>query len=193
MADINPSALHLLTTRRSVSVKDMREPGPSPEQITQLLAAAHRVPDHGKLGPWRFIVFQGEARVQFGQKLADIHAQRFPDFDDKCREVEKGRLTRAPLVIAVVSSVLENHKVPVWEQQLSAGAACQNLLLAAHAQGFGAQWLTEWYSYSPEVERLLEFAPSERLAGFIYIGSYDEAPGERVRPPLAERVSYYGE
>ncbi len=191
MTDSYPSALHLLTTRRSVSAQDLREPGPSSGQVKEILEAAHRVPDHGKLGPWRFIIFQGDARRQFGEKLADIHAGRFPEASRKNLDVEVNRLTRAPLVIAVVANILADHKIPEWEQQLAVGAACQNLLMAAHAQGFGAQWLTEWYSYNDDVDTLLELAPTERLAGFIHIGSYDEKPGERVRPPLEERISFW--
>lgn len=191
MADTYPSALHLLSTRRSVMAKDLKEPGPSSDQIAQILEAAHRVPDHGKLGPWRFIVFQEEARAHFGEQLARIHSQKFPDAGSKNFDIEEGRLTRAPLVIAVVANILKDHKVPEWEQQLSVGAACQNLLLAAHAQGFGAQWLTEWYSYNDDVNALLQLTLTERLAGFIYIGSYDETPAERVRPSLEERISYW--
>lgn len=192
MADTYPSALELLLKRRSVSTKDsLKEPGPSSEQLQQILAAGHRVPDHGKLGPWRFIVFAGEARAKFGEHLARIHAKQYPDISSRCLAVEENRLVRAPVVIAVVSQVQEKHKVPVWEQQLSAGAACQNMLVAAHALGFGAQWLTEWYSYHDDVKQLLELGPADQLAGFIYIGSYDETPSERVRPPLEERVTYW--
>lgn len=191
MADTYPSTLHLLSTRRSVVVRDLKEPGPSSDQIAQILEISHRVPDHGKLGPWRFIVFQGDARRQFGEELARIHSNRFPDAGRKNLDVEESRLTRAPLVIAVVSNILKDHKIPEWEQELSVGAACQNLLLAAHAQGFGAQWLTEWYSYNNDVDTLLGLGPTERLAGFIHIGSYDEKPGERVRPPLEERISFW--
>ncbi len=191
MKDTYPSVLQLLTTRRSVKAKDMREPGPSADQLEQILQAAHRVPDHGKLGPWRFIIFQGNARARFGEELARIHAKKYPDIDSKCLNVEENRLTRAPLVIAVVANILPDHKVPAWEQELAVGAACQNLLVAAHAQGFGAQWLTEWYSYSTDVDTVLKLGSTERLAGFIYIGSYDEEPGERVRPVLEDRVSHW--
>jgi nitroreductase len=191
MPDASPSALELLVTRRSVSAKDMKEPGPTASQLQQILEAAHRVPDHGKLGPWRFIVFQGEAQAQFGEELARIHLKEYPDISSKCLAVEENRLTRAPLVIAVVANIMDHHKIPEWEQQLSAGACCQNLLLAAHAQGYGAQWLTEWYAYHPDVARLLQLAPTERIAGFMFIGSYDSAPSERVRPPLEDRVTYW--
>jgi nitroreductase len=191
MADTYPSVLELLTTRRSVSAKEMSAPGPTPDQVEQILEAAHRVPDHGKLGPWRFIVFQGDARARFGQELAKIHTKQFPDISSKCLAVEENRLTRAPLVITVVANIMEHHKIPQWEQELSVGAACQNILIAAHALGFGAQWLTEWYSYNDDVRQILGLSETEKLAGFIYIGSYDEKPAERVRPSLEERVVYW--
>jgi nitroreductase len=183
--------LDLITTRRSVSAKDMRDPGPSPEQLQILLRAAHRVPDHGKLGPWRFVIFQGEARADFGRKLAAIYKQDNPDATDKLLQFQTELLTRAPLVIAVISTAGEHVKIPEWEQVMSAGAACQNILLAAHAMGFGAQWLTEWYGYHDGVKQLLGMEPHHRVAGFIYIGSYDQKPEERVRPPLEERVTYW--
>lgn len=183
--------LELLLKRRSVSAKDMHAPGPSPEQLQQLLKAAHRVPDHGKLGPWRFVVFEGNARAQFGQKLAAIFHKDNPDASDKLLNFQADLLNRAPLVIAVISTAAPHIKIPEWEQVLSAGAACQNLLVAAHAMGYGAQWLTEWYSYHAEVKQLLDADEDHQIAGFIYIGSYDSSPDERVRPPLEERVTYW--
>lgn len=185
--------LDLITTRRSVSAKDMRAPGPGPEQLQILLRAAHRVPDHGKLGPWRFVIFQGEARADFSRKLAAIYKEENPEATDKLLQFQAELLTRAPLVIAVISTAGEHVKIPEWEQILSAGAACQNILLAAHAMGFGAQWLTEWYGYSGKVKQLLGMESHHRIAGLIYIGSYDEKPEERVRPSLEERVKYWGD
>ncbi len=184
--------IELLTQRRSVSTKDMCEPGPTDEQIHTLLKAAHRVPDHGKIGPWRFIVFQGDAREKFGCKLAELYKQLNPDASDKLVDFQKHALMRAPVVIAVISTAAPHPKIPEWEQVLSAGAACQNLLMAAHALGFGAQWLTEWYSYEEQVKPLLNLASEHRVAGFFYIGSYKEKPEERVRPDLRERISYWG-
>ena len=183
--------LNTLLTRRSVLAKEMVAPGPSTEQIDQILAAAHRVPDHGKIGPWRFIVFTGEAREQFSQVLGEIFAAENPDAAEAVTGFEKQRLTRAPVVIAVISAPNVEHKVPVWEQELSAGAACQNILLAASALGFGAQWLSEWYAYNDSVNQELELASTERVAGFIYIGSHDKAPKERIRPSLEERIQYW--
>lgn len=185
--------LDLITTRRSVSVKDMRAPGPSPEQLQILLKTAHRVPDHGKIGPWRFVIFQGEARADFSRELAAIYKEENPEAPEKLLQFQTELLIRAPLVIAVISTAGEHVKVPEWEQILSSGAACQNILLAAHSMGFGAQWLTEWYGYSVKVKKLLEMEPHHRIAGFIYIGSYSEKPEERVRPSLEERVRYWGD
>ncbi len=180
---------HLLT-RRSVLARDLRAPGPTSEQLQHILAAAHRVPDHGKIGPWRFVIFEGDTRAQFGLALAKIFVHDNPDTTKKGIEFERLRFMRAPLVIAVVSSPQE-HKVPEWEQVLSAGAACQNILHAAKGLGFGAQWLTEWYAYHEEVNRLMGLDANEKIAGFIYIGSFDSAPAERNRPELEERVSFW--
>lgn len=187
------SFIELLATRRSVMARDMIAPGPSDEQVTTILQAGHRVPDHGKLGPWRFVVFQGDARAQFGEKLAAIYAADNPDATEKLLQFQAETLTRAPLVIAVISTAEEHVKIPLWEQVLSAGAACQNMLLAATAMGFGSQWITEWYSYHPQVRQLLGLAEHHQVAGFLYFGSFAEKPEERVRPSLEERVQYWGE
>lgn len=181
-----------LLTRRSVAANDLCEPGPTDDQLQQILAAAHRVPDHGKIGPWRFIVFKGDAREHFSCKLGEIFAKENPEASDKLTQFESERLVRAPLVIAVIASpVVEHPKIPEWEQILSVGAACQNILVAALALGFGAQWLTEWYSYNEKVKALLKLKASEKVAGFIYIGSYAEKPTERPRPDLQERLQYW--
>lgn len=183
--------LELLTQRRSVLAKNMQEPGPTPDQLQTILQAAHRVPDHGKLGPWHFIVFEGDARVEFGLKLAEIYRREHPEATDKAIQVQANLLTRAPVVIAVISTPQKHIKIPEWEQILSAGAACQNILLAASAMGFGAQWLTEWYSYNKAVTQLLESAATDKIAGFIYIGSFAAPPKERTRPDLAERIRHW--
>lgn len=185
-------SLNTLLTRRSVVARDLCEPGPSQDELAQILRVAHRVPDHGKIGPWRFIVFQGPARQHFGDELAKIFVADNPDTTSKCLAFEADRLSRAPVVIAVISSPQE-HKVPKWEQELSCGAACQNMLNAAACLGYGAQWLTEWYAYHASVNQLLGLAESERVAGFVYLGSYNDAPSERKRPDLDERVSYWAQ
>ncbi len=183
-----------LLSRRSVVANDMQAPGPSQEELQQILRAAHRVPDHGKIGPWRFVVFEGDARDDFSKKLGAIFQEENPDASAKLVDFESSRLTRAPLVIAVIASPdLQHPKVPVWEQELSVGAACQNILVAALALGYGAQWLTEWYSFSAKVDALLNLQSHEKIAGFIYIGSYEKTPDERVRPDLESRLHYWAE
>jgi nitroreductase len=178
----NADTLALLTRRRSTTAIALGEPGPSPDEVEQLIGIASRVPDHGKLAPWRFIVFEGEARGSFGQVLAKVFAAANPKATPDQVEAEAGRFERAPLVIAVISNVIENHKIPEWEQILSAGAACQNMLIAASAMGYGAQWLTEWYAYDPFVKDALGLRSGERIAGFVYVGSAPDEPVERARP-----------
>ena len=178
----NDETLALLTRRRSTAAIGLSEPGPDATQIKHLLQIAGRVPDHGKLSPWRFILFDGEERQSFGNILGKRFAATNADVTAEQIRLEQNRFLRAPLIITVISTVLEKHKIPVWEQELSAGAVCQNLLIAASAMGFGAQWLTEWYAYDPDVKDLLGLRSGERVAGFIYIGTADEQPVERARP-----------
>jgi nitroreductase len=178
---------HLLT-RRSVSPNSLGEPGPSEHEIAQILTAAARVPDHKKLVPWRFLLFQGDVRKEFGEVLAAICQSEEKDASQFRLETEANRFMRAPLVITVISRVVKNPAAPEWEQVLSAGAACQNLLVAATALGYGAQWITEWYGYSQGVRAALKLADNERVAGFVYIGTAKETPEERERPALADIV-----
>ena len=184
----NPT-LDLLLARRSVSANSLAEPGPSAAELELILRAASRVPDHKKLVPWRFILFQGAARAEFGKVLAQVCAAEEKDPGAFRLENEAKRFLRAPLVIAVISRVVENPAAPEWEQILSAGAACQNLSLAATALGYGVQWITEWCAYSDGVRRALQLAENERVAGFVYIGTPKEKPDERERPALAEIVT----
>ena len=180
----------LLLTRRSAKPALLAEPGPTPEQLVVILTAATRVPDHKKLEPWRFIVFQGEARASFGRILLRACLAEEKDTPSAARlEMERTRLLRAPTVVAVISRVTPNPAAPEWEQILSCGAACFNLCLAANALGFGTSWITEWYSYSPAVRDGLKLAANERIAGFIYIGTATEQQPDRDRPQLAKIVT----
>ncbi len=182
-------ALDLLLTRRSVSANQMRGPGPSTEQLERILTAATRVPDHKKLSPWRFILFEGEARERIGQVLAQVCAREEKEPPSAMRlELEAKRFMRAPVVVGVVSRVTHNPAAPEWEQILSAGALCQTLTLAANAMGFATNWITEWCAYSPGVQAALGLARNERIAGFIYIGSGDTPP-DRDRPKLADLIT----
>jgi len=179
-----PDALQLLTTRRSFKAVELTGPAPTAAEIDTLLTVASRVPDHGKLTPWRFIVFEGEARRAAGAAIAAAFRLKYPDAKPEPVEAERERLARAPLVVAVVSRAGPHVKIPEWEQVLSAGAAAMNLLLAAHALGYGASWITEWYAYDRHVLDALGLAPHERIAGFIHIGRPPGAPEDRPRPPL---------
>jgi nitroreductase len=181
-----PDAIDLLKTRRSFKAAELLPPAPSPAEIDTLLTVASRVPDHGKLAPWRFIVFEGEARRAAGEVIADAYRAKYPDAKPEHVEAERERLTRAPLVIAVVSRAAPHAKIPEWEQVLSAGTAAMNLVTAAHALGYGANWITEWYAYDRAVLDALGLAAHERIAGFIHIGRPPGAPEDRPRPPLAE-------
>ena len=184
-----PDAVSLLLSRRSGSAKAMGKPGPSKKQLEQILAVAGRAPDHGKLFPWRFIVFEGKGR----ERMGDILAEAVEAEGERAKQVEeeRGRFLRAPLVIGVISRIREMHKIPVWEQELSAGAVCQNILVAATALGFVGNWVTEWYAYHPKVKEQLGLKPGERVAGFIYIGTPTVALEERPRPELKDIVSYF--
>jgi nitroreductase len=185
------NALELLTTRRSFKAMELSGPGPSAAQIDTLLTVAARVPDHGKLAPWRFIVFEGEARRAAGDAIAAAFQAKYPEAKPEHVESERNRLLRAPLVVAVVSRAGPHVKIPEWEQVLSAGAAAMNLILAAHALGFAANWITEWYAYDRAVLDALGLAPHERIAGFVHIGTPPGPPEDRPRPALSEIVTRF--
>lgn len=169
----------------------MTLPGPTREQLCSLLTAASRAPDHGKLFPWRFIVFEGHGRQRVGQMLAECLLASEPQSTPERLEQERQRFLRAPVVVGVVSRVREQIPIPEWEQILSAGAVCQNLLIAAHAMGFVANWITEWCAYHPMVKDRLGLRSGERIAGFIYIGTSAVTLEERVRPDLEKIVAHF--
>jgi nitroreductase len=183
------NTLELLKTRRSAKAATLTAPGPTPAELEAILGCAARVPDHKRVVPWRFVVFEGEARAAFGEVLAAACAAEEAEPSAMRLDTERGRLTRAPTVVCVVSRVVETPGAPEWEQILSCGAAAFNLCLAANALGFGTCWITEWYSYSPGVRRALKLADNERVAGFVYIGTAKERQPERERPVLSDIVS----
>jgi nitroreductase len=184
-------ALELLTTRRSVKPMELGGPGPSESEIETLLTVAARVPDHGKLAPWRFIVFEGATRAKAGEVIAKIFRTDHADATADQIAFERNRLARAPLVIGVVSRAAPHVKIPEWEQQLSAGAAAMNLVHAAYALGYAASWITEWYAYDRRVLDALGLQPHERMAGFVHIGRPAKPPEDRARPKLADIVTRY--
>jgi nitroreductase len=182
--------LSLLARRRSTKVGHLLEPGPSDEQLNALLRLAARVPDHGKLGPWRFVVIAGDARIRAGEALAKVIVND-EGADGSHLAAARGLLQRAPVCVLVVSSPVPSTKAPEWEQQLSSAAACYALLLAAHAMGFGGCWLTEWPTYDARARAALGLQAHERIAGFVYLGTPGQPATERFRADLASRVSRF--
>lgn len=177
-----------LKSRRTVPAAQMAEPGPDPRTLRNMLEIAIRVPDHGKLTPWRLIVYHRDRRHEAVQGLVRIAGQH-PDEKEGRYRAEKTRgFAEAPLVVGVISAPIADHpKIPLWEQQLSAGAVCLNLLHAAQAHGFAAQWLTGWFAYDADAKRWLGLKDGERVAGFIHIGTPSSAGlavPERERPKL---------
>jgi nitroreductase len=180
-----------LKSRRSVKPREMSGPGPSPAELDTILTIGARVPDHGKLAPWRFIVFEGNARSRAGDVIARVFARKHPDAPVAEIEIEKRRLMEAPLVIAVVSFTRPHPKVPAWEQELSAGASCMNIVSAATALGYGANWLTGWFSFDRDVLDGLGLTADEKIAGFIHIGNVTQPNEDRPRPALADLVTRF--
>lgn len=186
------ATLRLLARRRSAPVAMLGEPGPSREDLEQLIELAARAPDHRKLGPWRFLVFTGQAREQLG----DIFAGALLTDESKSEaEIAQARALplRAPSIVTVISSPVDDPKqTPKWEQELSAGAVCQNLLIAANASGWAASWISEWPAFDSSVAETLGLQAHERIAGFIYLGSAKADLAERQRAEIAPRLSYWG-
>lgn len=187
---MNTAIFEFLAARRSVKPDRLAAPGPTAEELHSILTVGTRVPDHKKLAPWRFIVFEGEARATMGEVFAKACEKEEREPPSPVRlDMERGRFLRAPLVLAVISSVKPRPGAPEWEQVLSAGAACFNTCLAANALGFGTSWITEWIAYSPTVREALGLKEGERVAGFIYIGRAMEKPEERDRPAVDRLVT----
>ena len=184
--------LSMLKLRRSVPPQFLSAPGPNAGQIDELLTIAARVPDHGKLVPWRFIVFSGEGRSKAAEVVAQAFRNRNPEAKPEQVEFERNRLLHAPVIVGVVSRAAPHVKIPEWEQELSAGAVCMNLLVAAQAMGFAGSWLTNWFSFDRSVLSTFGLSETERMAGFIHLGTPGSVPADRERPVLAQIVSHYG-
>ncbi|MBB4008029.1 nitroreductase family protein [Allorhizobium taibaishanense] len=189
----NISLRDYLATRRSVPAFQMCEPGPDKVEIESILKLAVRVPDHGKIAPWRFIVYRGNKRVEIGEALLALALEKKPELDEEMIKVERSRFTRAPVVIGVISTAGPHPKVPEWEQVMSAGAVCLNLLMAANAHGYVANWLSEWFAFDERAFPLLGVKPGEKVAGFIHMGSTTFPIVERPRPELQDVVSWVGD
>ncbi len=186
-----PQTLDLLLSRRSGSAKAMTGPGPDPEELRTILTAGARVPDHGKLFPWRFILFEGEARDRMGALLVRALLETEPKASPDRIEQERTRFLRAPVIVGVVSRVRELIPIPVWEQELSAGAVCQTMLIAAHAMGYVGNWLTEWCAFNQMVKDELGLKSGERIAGYLYFGKPAQPLEERVRPDLESLITNF--
>lgn len=169
----------------------MAAPGPTRGELETILSLAARVPDHGKLAPWRFIVFDGDARARAGEVIAAAYRAENPEATEARLDGERRRLQQAPVVVAVVSRAAPHAKIPEWEQVLSAGAVAMNLVVAANALGFVTSWLTEWYSYDARVAAGLGLSGPERFAGFVHIGRPTAAIEDRIRPEMAEIVTWF--
>lgn len=183
------TSLDSLNQRRSVPSRQLDEPGPDAAQLDQLLRAAIRVPDHGKLVPFRLLVIRGDARARLGDRLAELHLRKQADIAPSVLEKDRERFNHAPLIIAVIARIEPDHpKIPAQEQLLSAGCVAYNLLLGAQALGFGAQWLTGWAAYDRDVADLLGLSAIERIIAFVHIGTANEVAPERQRPPLADII-----
>ena len=184
------SALSLLETRRSGKPRDLVAPGPSDEELEQILTIAMRAPDHGKIAPWRFVIVGPHQR----QQLADLIARALPESHEEPTSAHYAKALefahQAPVMIVLVSSPIEGHKIPVWEQQLSCGAVGMNLLHAAHGLGYVGGWITGWQAYSPRVTQAF-CRDGERIAGFIFLGTPGNPLEERPRPALADHVSHW--
>ncbi|MEX0409306.1 nitroreductase [Aquibium sp. LZ166] len=188
---MNASIIDFMLARKSAPIHELSEPGPGEDDIATMIRIASRVPDHGRLAPWRFILYRGDARHAIGEKLAELAERREGPLSDARRDQERTRFSRAPLVIGVVSSPKENPKIPEWEMFLSGGMAAMNLIVAANALGYGANLITNWYSGLEEGRAILGLAPHEKVVGFVHIGTHSGEIMERPRPDPAALVSDY--
>lgn len=188
---MSSTIIDFLLTRSSAPISELREPAPDDSQIATMIQVATRVPDHGRLTPWRFILYRGDARLRVGEQLAALAEEREGPLTEARRVQEAARFSRAPLVIGVIHCPKENPKIPQWEMLLSGGAAAMNLVLAANALGFHTNWITNWYSDTAEGREILGLAPSERVVGFVHIGTFDGEIIERPRPDPEKLVSDY--
>ena len=188
-----PALLEHLLTRRSIGAPFLKDPGPTPAELEQILTIGTRVPDHGKLNPWRLVVFEGDARAEVGEQLAAIAARQHPEYDAAALDIERQRFLPAPVTIGVISTAKPHPKIPEFEQLLSAANVAFNLEHAAFALGFAANWTTRWYAFDPEAAEMLGARYGERFVGFISIGTAATTIEDRPRPPLAEVVTWWGD
>ncbi len=184
-------ASELLRQRGSTPSRLLKAPGPDAGQLDALLTQAMRVPDHGKLAPWRFIVVQNQARQRLSDILVATRQLIEPSVSVEALEKDAQRFMHAPVIVVVVATLTPKHKIPEVEQAASSAAVCMQLLNAAFAAGFGAQWLTGWAAYDPRIANALGLNSAEQISGFIHIGSTDAAIIARPRPSLNDKLSAF--
>lgn len=186
---VNAALRDYLKTRRSIGIAFLKDPGPNPEQLREILSIGTRVPDHGKLSPWRLVLLGGEDRIRAGEKLAEIAKRNNPALDEASLELERRQFLPAPLTIGVIFSPKPSTKAPELEQLLSAGSVCFNLVHGAFALGFGASWVTRWFGFDTMAQQMLGAKGGERFVGFVHIGTPTITPEDRERPDLDHIVS----
>jgi nitroreductase len=184
-----PTAREQLQTRRTVTAAFLEAPGPSADELHTLITIAMRVPDHGKLAPWRYIALDQSTRRILAPKLRALREVDEPDLPVESRDKVDSIFVQAPLCLVVVSTAAEHVKIPIWEQELSAGASAMNLIHGAHAMGYSAQWLTGWATYNSDAKALLGVKPEEKIVGFIHIGTASAPPNERPRPAVKDHLT----
>lgn len=183
--------IDLMLSRRSTLARNIEAPGPDKNELMKILEAAARVPDHGKLAPWRFVILQKESQSQLSDVIFESIRQEEPEINELALKTLQQFPLQAPYIIAVISTPTIDCKIPLWEQHLSAGAVCQNILLAAASLGFAAQWLTGRAAYTPGVHKFFDMKVDDQIAGFIFIGSPSDQPlTERPRPKLKEKIDW---
>jgi nitroreductase len=183
------SVLAFLKSRKSASAKAMAGPGPSKAQMDEILEIAVRVPDHGKLAPWRFILIEGEGRATVGHGFAEVWSKNNPNHGADSLDFQGSLFMRAPVILIVVSTASVHAKIPLWEQQLSSAAVCYNAVLAATALGFDAQWQTDWVAYDEGAKAVMGVTPHEKISGIIYIGTSSVPMEDRPRPDVSSLLS----
>ncbi len=187
----NPALVEYLSTRRSVPIAFLQEPGPTKDQLDQILSIGMRVPDHGKLCPWRLVLIMHGGRQQAGENLAQIALANDPDLSAEQLEKERTQFLPAPVTIGVLSTPVEHKKVNEFEQILSAGNVAFNLVHGANALGFGAHWVTRWFSYDPQAAAMLGAREGEQFVGFVHIGTPDTRLEDKPKPALEKHVSMW--
>lgn len=187
----NQALRDYLKTRRSVGIGFLKDPGPTPDELNEILMIGTRVPDHGKFEPWRLVVIAGDARAAAGEKLAAIRKARVPDIDAASLDIERKQFLPAPVTVGVILSPKPNPKAPEMEQLLSAGNVCFNLSHAAFALGYAASWTNRWYGFDTEAQQMLGARGGERFVGFIHIGTPTTVIEDRDRPDLSKVVTHW--